>query len=212
MERSYNAIAPIYDNLAKLFIGKALRQAQVYFLHHIPAGAKVLIVGGGTGWILEEISAVHPKDLYIDYVDVSSKMIALAKQKNCGENKVNFINQPIITFKIDHRYDVIITPFLLDNFKEETMQQVFALLHQALKENGLWIHTDFQVSQPNSYWQKAVLFLMYSFFRIAANIEAARLPDVVTQFKIHSYQLVESKMFLHRFIITSVYKKLISDG
>lgn len=212
MKRNYDAIAPVYDRLAKLFIGKGLRQAQVCFLGYIPAGANVLIVGGGTGWILEEISAVHPKNLCIDYVDVSANMIALAKQKNYEQNKVNFIHQSIIHFKSDHQYDVIITPFVLDNFKEETAQQVFLLLHQTLKENGLWLHTDFQVAHPNSYWQKAVLFLMYSFFRAAANIEAARLPDVVAQFNLHNYRLIENKIFLKQFIITSVYKKLISDG
>ncbi len=212
MKRSYDTIATMYDALAKLFFGTALRRAQVYFLHHIPRGAKVLIAGGGTGWILEEISNIHPQDLWIDYVDVSAGMIALAKRKKWSKNKVNFIQQSILDFKNNHQYDVIITPFLLDNFKEETMQKAFALLHQTIKTNGLWIHTDFQITNRHSYWQKAVLFVMYSFFRIAANIEAARLPDVASQFNLYNYQLIQSKTFLHQFIITSVYKKLIPDG
>ncbi len=132
MKQGYDVIAPVYDTLAKLFIGKALRRAQVYFLRYIPDGAKVLIVGGGTGWILEEISAVHSKGLEIDYVDVSSKMIALAKRKNWGKNKVDFIHQSILDFTTQHQYDVIITPFLLDNFREETAQKVFLLLHQSI--------------------------------------------------------------------------------
>lgn len=207
MKRSYDAIAPIYDALAKLFIGKALRRAQVYFLRHIPSNAKVLIVGGGTGWILEEIANIHPQGLEIDYVDISTKMIALAKQRNCGKNKVTFVQQSILHFENNHQFDVIITPFLLDNFKEDTMRQVFNLLHQTLQTDGLWMYTDFQISHPYTYWQKGILFLMYSFFRIAANIEAARLPDVVTQFRLHNYKLVQNQTFLHQFINIALYQK-----
>ncbi len=207
MKQGYDVIAPIYDALAGLFIGKALRRAQVYFLYCIPANTKVLIVGGGTGWLLEEITKIHSQGLAIDYVDVSSKMIALAKQRNKGKNKVTFIHQSILDFTNQHPYDVIITPFLLDNFKEETARKVFTLLNQKLQTNGLWIYTDFQVSHPASYWQKAVLFLMYSFFRIAANIEASGLPNVAAQFNLHNYKLVQKQTFLRKFIITALYKK-----
>ncbi len=208
MKQGYDVIAPIYDALAKFFIGKALRRAQTYFLRYIPLGAKVLIVGGGTGWILEEISAVHSQGLEIDYVDVSSKMIALAKRRNRGKNKVAFIHQSILDYSTHNLYDIIITPFLLDNFKDETAQKVFLLLHQKLQADGLWIYTDFQVNHPSSYWQKAVLFLMYSFFRIAANIEAVRLPDVMSQFNLHYYKLVQNQTFLRKFIITALYQKV----
>ena len=207
MKRSYNLIAPVYDALAKLVFGNALRRAQIYFLPLIPSSSNILLVGGGTGWILEEIGKIHPNGLHIDYVDVSANMIAMAKKKNCGENEVNFIQQSILTFENNKLYDVIITPFLLDNFKEKTAQNAVSLLHQKLKEAGLWLYTDFQVNDKHSYWQKAVLFLMYLFFRIAANIEASRLPDVSSMFGKHRYHLIKSQTFLRRFIVTSVYKK-----
>ena len=65
--RSYDSIAGVYDKLAGIFIGKALREAQIYLLQFIPANARLLIVGGGTGWILEEITVVHQQGLAIDY-------------------------------------------------------------------------------------------------------------------------------------------------
>ncbi len=212
MKRSYDAIAPVYDRLAKLFIGKALRQAQIHFLPLIPAGSSVLIVGGGTGWILDEITNLHPQGLQIDYVDISSKMIALARKRNVGNNEVNFINQSILDFATSKEYEVVITPFFFDNFKEETMQKVFAFLHQKLKSNGRWLYTDFQIKKESAYWQKAVLFIMYTFFRTVANIEASQLPDVVSQFNKHQYHLFSSKTFLHQFIITTAYIKSTADS
>lgn len=207
MKRSYNLIAGVYDTLAKLIFGNELRKAQTHFLHLIPSPANILLVGGGTGWILEEITKIYPSELCIDYVDVSARMIALAKKRNYGNNEVNFICQSILSFENGDQYDIIITPFLLDNFKEETAQNAFSLLHKKLKENGLWLYTDFQIKNNSSYWQKVILIFMYSFFRITANIEAARLPDVISQFRKHQYYLENSKTFLHQFIITSAYKK-----
>ncbi len=208
MKRSYDLVAGMYDNLAKLFIGQSLRKAQIHCLHFIPSTATVLIAGGGTGWILEEIAQIHQKGLRIDYVDISEKMISLAQQRNYGDNEVNFIHQSIIHLVNNTEYNVIITPFFFDNFTEETTRSVFALLHQKLKPNGTWLYTDFQIINKSSHWQKTALFVMYSFFRIVCRIEAKKLPDVASQFASHQYQLTESKTFLRQFIITSAYKKL----
>ncbi len=207
MNRSYNLIAPIYDTIAALIFGTALRKAQIHFLPFLSSNANILIAGGGTGWILEEIVAIHPQGLCIDYVDVSAKMIAIAKQRNIGNNKVNFIHQSIFSFTGNQLYDVIITPFFFDNFKEETVQQAFVILHQQLKGNGLWLYTDFRINHASPLWQKALLFLMYKFFRIAANIEAERLPNVASCFSQHPYQRVEAQTFFHHFISTTLYKK-----
>ena len=208
IKRSYDVVANVYDSLAKIFIGNSLRESQKYFLKKIPANASVLIAGGGTGWILEEITRVHPQGLCIDYVDISAKMITKARNRFTGNNEVHFVQQSILDFANNTKYDVIITPFFLDNFNEATLQKVFTLLDQKLKPEALWIHTDFQENNKIIYWQKALLFIMYSFFRIACNIEATWLPDIAICFKNKNYLLIESNPFLHRFIITSLYKKV----
>src|SRR3954468_17972355 len=93
MKRSYDAIAGIYDILAGMFIGKSLRNAQIYLAQNIPTGAKVLIVGGGTGWILEEITRIHSSGLQIDYLDKSANMILKAAKRKFGQNSITFIHQ-----------------------------------------------------------------------------------------------------------------------
>ncbi len=208
IKRSYDVVANVYDSLAKIFIGNSLRESQKYFLKKIPANAAVLIAGGGTGWILEEITTVHPQGLCIDYVDISAKMITKARNRFADNNEVHFVQQSILDFTNDTKYDVIITPFFLDNFSMKTLGKVFAFLDQKLKPDGLWIHTDFQEDKKVFNWKKIMLWIMYAFFRIACNIEARRLPDVAVCFKENNYFLTESKTFLHRFIITSLYKKV----
>jgi hypothetical protein len=52
MPANYNNSAWFYDRLSRMVYGRALINAQVYLLQYVPAGASVLIAGGGTGWIL----------------------------------------------------------------------------------------------------------------------------------------------------------------
>ncbi|HEY2583916.1 MAG TPA: methyltransferase domain-containing protein, partial [Mucilaginibacter sp.] len=95
MAANYNNSAWFYDKLSGMVYGRALINAQVYLLQYIPEGAHVLIVGGGTGWILEEITKIHPSGLQITYVEIAADMIALSKKRNTGNNKVVFINEAI---------------------------------------------------------------------------------------------------------------------
>jgi hypothetical protein len=76
----------------------------------------------------------------------------------------------------DERFDVLMTPFVLDLFTTETLQtRLFPRLRSALTENGLWFVTDF-VSTP-VWWQRALIWTMIRFFILTARIEARRLAD-----------------------------------
>lgn len=207
MKRSYDAIAGIYDWLAAIAFGKALRKAQLYLVQYIPAGAKVLVAGGGTGWILEEIAKVHSEGLQIDYLDISEKMIALAKKRNAGNNTVHFLSQSASEAFSGNDYDVILTPFFFDNFKENTMRGIFEKLHQKLKAGGVWLYADFQVQGRYKLLQKMMLSVMYTFFRATCNIEANKLPDVKGQFASHGYFAVAANTWKGSFIASVVYRK-----
>jgi len=208
MKRSYDTIAGVYDILAGIFIGKALRDAQIYLVQYIPAGAKVLIVGGGTGWILEEITRMYSKGLQIDYLDISANMISKASKRNVEQNNVRFIKQSAVENFEGNNYNIILSPFFFDNFKESTMCGIFNRLHQKLQPNGLWLYTDFQVAGEHQFFQKGILYLMYTFFRTVCNIEATHLPNVTAQFAKYEYKIIQSMTFKKKFIISSVYERV----
>jgi ubiquinone/menaquinone biosynthesis C-methylase UbiE len=127
MAANYNNSAWFYDHLSKLIYGKALIRSQVYLLKLIPAKSRILIVGGGTGWILEEIAKIHPSGLVITYIEVAPKMVGLSRKRNAGNNEVIFINDAIENVPVRNDFDVIITPFLFDNFTGENFQKIFTL-------------------------------------------------------------------------------------
>jgi ubiquinone/menaquinone biosynthesis C-methylase UbiE len=206
MSANFNNSAWFYDRLSRLVYGKALISAQVYLLQYVSPNANILIVGGGTGWILEELTKIHPSGLNITYAEVAPKMIALSQKRNISNNHVVFINDAIENVALSSNFDVVITPFLFDNFTEQTTSKVFNHIHSQLKSSGLWLNCDFQLS--GKLWQNILLKSMFLFFRIICDIEASQLPDIEKHFAIHNYKCIEQQTFFGDFIISKVYLKV----
>jgi len=208
MSANYNNSAWFYDRLSRMVYGRALINAQVYLLRFISPGSAVLIVGGGTGWVLEELTRIHTGELKITYVEVAADMMSLSKKRNIGTNQVIFINDAIenVTLKAD--FDVIITPFLFDNFTSDTLQKVFNHIHTLLlKPDGKWLNADFQLT--GKWWQNVLLKSMFLFFKMLCNIEASQLPDIERQFKAYDYKAIEQQTFFGDFVVATVYSKAL---
>ncbi len=206
MAGNFNGIAWIYDSMAKLVFGKTIRLAQINMLQAIPPGSRILIVGGGTGWILEEISVVHGTGLRITYVDSSAKMISLAKKKYAANNRVKFVNESILTTNLYDTYNVVITPFIFDVFSTHTARLVFERINLHVKDSSLWLYSDFNASTGISLGQKVLLKIMYLFFRLCCGIEAKQLPDMDRYFLEHGYRLALEKNYMGNFITSRVYQ------
>jgi ubiquinone/menaquinone biosynthesis C-methylase UbiE len=210
MAANYNNSAWFYDRLSCLIYGRALINAQVYLLQYIPASSKILIIGGGTGWILEEITKIHPAGLNITYIEVAPAMMSISQKRQTGTNKVTFFNNAVENINLQTDFDIVITPFLFDNFKEQTLQKVFEHIHQSLKSKGLWLNADFQLT--GKWWQRLLLRSMFLFFRILCGIEASSLPDIEQQFEKYSYENIAGRTFYGDFIISKIYTKMRNDS
>jgi ubiquinone/menaquinone biosynthesis C-methylase UbiE len=207
MPVNYDSIANVYDSLSRLIYGKHIVDAQVDLLKYIPKGSKVLIVGGGTGWILESIAELHSQGLEIDYVESSAKMLLLSQKKNCKGNIVNFIHKQIETCILSKQYDVIITPFLFDNFTGEAIDIAFQKMDESLVGKGLWLYVDFvSKEEQNALWQKFLLKMMYLFFGLISNVEIGELINMEPYFS-KSYQKEYEAKYFQKFIRSAVYRK-----
>ena len=204
MAANFNNSAWFYDGLSRLVYGRALINAQLYLLSFIEPGSRVLIVGGGTGWILEKLTKMHPSGLHITYVEVAVAMMDLSKKRDTGSNEVVYIQNAIEQVNLTPDFDVVITPFLFDNFTEQTLHTVFAYIHALLKPDGLWLNADFQLT--GKWWQQLLLKSMFVFFRLICGIEASKLPGIKTRFTANSYAMVDEKAFFNDFIVANVYR------
>ena len=99
MRNNYDNIASSYDLLSRLVFFRSQVKAQIEQLKYIPEGSNVLIAGGGTGWILEEIAKIHPSGLSITYVEISAKMLEISQKRNTKANTITYIRSSIEDFK-----------------------------------------------------------------------------------------------------------------
>ncbi|WP_154281568.1 class I SAM-dependent methyltransferase [Pedobacter petrophilus] len=208
MVNNYDKIANQYDFLSRLVFFKSQVQAQTDQLKYISGNSSILIVGGGTGWILEELAKVHPSGLHVVYVEISQKMIALSQTRDFKDNKVEFINLGVEDFETDQLFDVVLTPFLFDNFAEKRAGKVFHFLDNRLRKPGLWLFVDFSLNSKNGKWWKSLLLKsMYAFFKMIGIVETNRLTDIHPWFKKKTYTLVDQQFYYGSFISGTVYKK-----
>ena len=207
MKGSYDNVALFYDLLARSVYGKAILDAHRFLADAVPADRSVLVVGGGTGQLLEEMSKIHKGGLQITYVDISKKMIEISKKRNIRNNEVTFINESILHMQFHQQFDVVITPFVFDNFSDNTTKFLFDKIDALINGNGLWLFADFQKGEKNKVWQKFLLKSMYFFFRLLCGIEAAHLPDTASLFEKYNYRLIDKRTFYKDFIYSSIYLK-----
>jgi ubiquinone/menaquinone biosynthesis C-methylase UbiE len=205
-KNNYDAITGSYDLISRLVFQKAIVRSQQSLLPFITAPSNILIVGGGTGWILEEIAKIRPAGLLITYLDMSARMIALARQKDYKQNEVVFLQMPVEDFTTAHRFDIIFAPFLFDNFGPARARSNFERLDKLLKPDGLWLFADFKIQKNlNRIWQKALLKIMYRFFKTVSSVEATQLPDMDSLFENRNYQVIFESLHYFGFIQARVY-------
>lgn len=213
MSKSFDRVAGVYDLLAKLVFGKSIKQAQIHLFPHIPKGGRILIVGGGTGWILPPVLAELQPEKVV-YVDISPKMIQSAREQLQAKapewkDKVQFIQDTGDADFLSAPVDVVITPFFLDVFPPDQLPRVAERLRAALKSGGYWSFTDFRYP-PNGFFRfyaKLLIPTMYFFFRFLTGVEAKKLPDFVALFKEIGMELQTEEFFYGKLIRTAVYTK-----
>ncbi|GAB3546171.1 class I SAM-dependent methyltransferase [Spirosoma fluminis] len=175
---NFDWVAPVYDALAFTVFGRRLQRAQTVYLNDIPPGLSVLIVGGGTGWLLEQL-LVRCKPDRVVYLELSGPMVARASRRMLRKalpGTVDFRVGDETALRPDERFDLILTPFLLDLFEESTLRmQLIPRLQKSLASAGCWLVTDFV--RPSAWWQKVLLWSMIRFFRLTAGIETRQLAN-----------------------------------
>ena len=170
----YDQFAPFYKTVETLVYGKALQQARCAGLS-AASPESVLVVGDGNGRFLEQAIRAWP-DAHFVSVDASEGMLREAKRRVTAP-QVKFIHADI--FDALHgiegqTFDVIVTHFFMDCFREDTLERLIPKLLGHLSIAGTWCISDFT---NQKFYHRAMLWVMYRFFHTFTETPAQRLPD-----------------------------------
>ena len=178
----FDKLAPWYLFLEKLSFGNYLQKCRTSQTDKLTNAKNVLILGEGNGRFRESFLETN-KHANIDSLDISKKMIGLAKNRiSLIQNgyKVNFINADVFKWEFpQNKYDVIVANFFLDCFTIPELKNLTAKITLSLIPKGKLLYGDFNV--PSSFIKKIpikfLLGMMYLFFRIFTRISAQSLND-----------------------------------
>lgn len=190
---NFNTLATIYDPLVKVVFQTKLWEAQKYHLSQIKREDQVLILGGGTGKILEWVDCQN-----ITYLDKSPRMIELARKRG----QADFLCDDFLHAPIDQEFDWIVCPFFLDCFNEQNLIKAVRKIESNLKTSGKLLVIDFDRSPGYGL----LVWMMIAFFKLAARLEACKLEpirDLVST----SFVPVEQKSFSNGLIFSDIYGK-----
>ena len=174
----FDRVAWFYDALAALVFGPALRNTQRAALGGLPAGAPhVLILGGGTGWVLLEVLRRRPTATVL-YLEASPRMLARARARlPPGQlTQVEFRHGTQAALAPGETFDAVLTFFVLDCIAAPDLPHALHRLHAALRPGGRWLLADFRPARRG--WRWLMLAAMFWFFRLTTRLRARELPDL----------------------------------
>ena len=199
---NYNYIAPFYDSLSRISFLNNQQKAHYPILPFIKNDMRILWIGGGSGWFLKDIDQLN-LNLQIDYVEFSSAMMKAAKARKLNFTQVNFIQEDIFKYQLTEKYDLIITAFFFDHFKDEECIALFERLNQSLKNKGFWFYVEF--NQNQNFIQRFITKAMVLFFNCVAGIKNQDFPKI--EYLFDHYQKIEDYYYFGNYIVSRIYQK-----
>jgi ubiquinone/menaquinone biosynthesis C-methylase UbiE len=207
-------IAPYYEFAEHISFGRSLERARFAFLHEAKCARRALVCGGGDGRFLARLLRANPS-VQIDFVDLSPKMIALARRRivKAGEtnlNRVRFHAADARKFAPQAcSYDLIVTNFFLDCFPDQELTDVIAHLSKCAAPDAKWLISDFRESGSSlgRILTTAVTRSLYAAFRLTTGLRVTRLPAYVSALTRAGYSVQREKKLLGGLLHSSLWRR-----
>jgi len=184
---SFDRLAPVYGLLERAAFGGRLEQARSFPLQELTAALRrALLVGDGDGRFCLELLRRFP-DAQVEAVDSSEAMLRRLRTRvargGVASERVACIRGDATALAYpEGRYDFLGLNFALDCFSSAAVAGLLPRLEAALAPGGHIGYADFAIPEGASAWRRmlaqAVVGGLYGFFRVAAGVEARRLPEV----------------------------------
>lgn len=210
MKSGFDMLAPYYDRLAAIVFGQTLKNAQTRFFPLLSSASNILVIGGGTGWILTALQKVISKDATIWYIEASAGMLQQAQSAVLQNHKIHFVLGTEKAIPASVKFDVVITHFYFDLFKTESLHRILADIRSTRASNMVWLVADFVPGRKMQH--RMLLFVMYTFFRVLCGIEARTLPRWDEAMQRAGFYMQAEEYYYQGFIRSVAYRHGNTNG
>lgn len=164
LQSQFNSIAQCYDRQRTRlvpcfddFYGIAIDNLNLSI-----SNPKILDLGAGTGLMSDFVLQRYPEAI-ITLVDISDKMLDIARQRFASNTNITIICQDFSTFRSEKQYNAIISSLAIHHLEDKKKKELYKNIYAMLKSDGLFINAE-QVEGEDSYfsnlndkrWRQAV--------------------------------------------------------
>ncbi|WP_088186658.1 class I SAM-dependent methyltransferase [Desulfosporosinus sp. FKA] len=147
---------------------------------------KILDIGAGTGLLSSFILEKYP-DAFVTLIDLSEKMLDMAKERFVANQNVTYIIDDYTKIKFDRKYDVVISSLSIHHLSGDEKKQLYQNIYSSLNQDGVFINADqvlgethFMESLYKNDWKNKVESSGLSKEEIQSAYERANLDKMST--------------------------------
>lgn len=212
----FDRVSRFYPFLERLVFGDGLDRSRASFIGRVAAARRVLLVGEGNGRFLKLALGIAPSTAELVVLDPSRRMLEAARRRckpYLGASRTTFVCGDARTWSPGpSAFDLFITHFVLDLYAPANQERLIANLDACAATRADWIDVDF-VANPSQRAYKALMWLQYRFFRLAAApLEADRLYESGAIFLRRRWELVDTQQHAGGLVQARLWRRTKSEA
>ncbi len=170
-----------------------------------------LVYGDGDGRFLAELLKRAPW-IQAVVVDASAAMLRQTARKMPACNRVRLVHADALTCDPtqfpEAPFDLVVSHFFLDCFSEPEIALLVSRLHKAVRDDAIWIVSDFAIPQRAPAKQVATLIVrgLYFAFSLLTGLTTRCLPDHGRVMREAGWRLEDRRMLLFGLLISERWR------
>jgi len=160
------------------------------------------VLGDGDGRFLRELLRRNSV-VRADYVDLSRRMLELARQK-AGAERVTYRQTDARTLDLPQdEYDLIATHFFFDCFGPNELEALIARVAAAAKPGAQWIVSEFRTTNIPA---RLLVRALYLFFGITTGLKTRKLADHRPILQSHGFRLIGASQSRGGLVVSELWE------
>lgn len=165
LKEQFNNVSQKYDSQRRYLIPcfDDFYNSCLPIIDKIPSAKTVLDIGAGTG-LFSQFIYQRNNNLKFTLIDISSEMLAVAKDRFAGLPDFEFKELDFSVDPIPTKYDLIISALAIHHLEDEQKEKLYQNIFNALNTGGIFINADQVEGRSNwfdsfykSNWKETVI-------------------------------------------------------
>jgi len=193
IKAQFNSVSKKYDGQRKFLIPclDDFYTCCTPIIKTLSTAKKVLDIGAGTGLFTQYIYQQR-NDLHFTLTDISTDMLAVAKERFAGLDNFEFGEYDFTSGPIKEKYDLIISALAIHHLEDAQKASLYQYVFDALNDGGVFINAD-QVegrtqwfdSYYKSNWKQTV---------INSGLEQTAIDNAFERIKLDRFGKLETQL------------------